>query len=117
MLADVLHHEWDEDILLGECARVCRMGVIVKDHKLEGWMAIGRVSVLDWLANIGYGIECLYRYRTRNGWHRLFKRCGLSVEREELSIRLYPFGLNWIFGNKLQYFAVTRRLKPAGGGK
>lgn len=108
-VADVLHHEWNEDLLLLECKRVARKGVIVKDHQLEGALAIARISLIDWLANIGYGVECLYRYRTADGWHKLFTRCGLEIVAEKRCIALYPFGLNWVFGNKLQYFVVLRK--------
>lgn len=69
-------------------------------------LAIARVSLMNWLANIGYGIPCLYRYRTVSGWSRLFDRCGLEIVSEKRSIKLYPFGLNWVFGNKLQYFTI-----------
>ncbi len=108
-VADVLHHEWNEDLLLLECKRVARKGVIVKDHLLGAPLAIARISFIDWLANIGYDIECLYRYRSADGWHELFKRCGLKVRGEKRSIELYPFGMNWLFGNRLQYFAILTK--------
>ncbi|MCB1098070.1 MAG: class I SAM-dependent methyltransferase [Verrucomicrobiae bacterium] len=106
LVADVLHHEWDDDILLKECLRVCRKSVIIKDHKLDGVLAIHRIALMDWLANTAYGVECIYRYRTCAGWHHLFSRLGAHIVSEITSMRLYPTGVNWLFGGRLQYFAV-----------
>ena len=110
LIADVLHHEEEPDQLLREAARVARKRVIVKDHKTGSLLAWPRISLIDWAANAGYDVRCLFRYPTAEGWRELFSSCGLEIEREWLSLDLYPAFLNLLFGKKLQYLAV---LKPA----
>ncbi len=109
LLADVLHHEERPEQLLKEAARVARKRVIVKDHKVGAFLAWPRISLIDWAANAGYGVRCLFRYPSLDGWHTLFSDCGLHIEEELGSIDLYPAGLNALFGRKLQYLAVLRR--------
>jgi len=106
LLADVLHHEENPGRLLREAGRVARKRVIVKDHKTGSFLAWPRIAFLDWGANAGYGVRCLFRYPSQAGWHELFGQCGLGVEEERISLNLYPPFLNLIFGKRLQYFAV-----------
>lgn len=106
LIADVLHHEEKPERLLQEAARVARKRVIVKDHKVGALLAWPRISLIDWAANAGYGVRCLFRYPSVEGWHELFAVCGLTVEEELRSIDIYPAGLNLLFGRKLQYLAV-----------
>lgn len=113
IIADVLHHEEDPGRLLKEAARVARKRVIVKDHKVGALLAWPRISLIDWAANAGYGVRCLFRYPSQDGWHSLFGNCGLKVEEELDSLDLYPTGLNLLFGRSLQYFAV---LNPVSAG-
>ena len=107
-LADVLHHVEEADDLLSECARVARRLLIVKDHRIDAPLGRTRVSVLDWLANRPYRIDCLYHYRTLAQWHEWFDSHGLTMEKEHLSMRLYPTGYNLLFAGPLQYMAVLR---------
>lgn len=109
IIADVLHHETEPLGLLGECARVSRGVVIVKDHVLQGAIAQQRLSFSDWAANAPYGVKCLYRYNTPERWRDWFRSLGLGVVEERLSMDLYPPLLNMLFGRRLQYFAVVRR--------
>jgi len=106
ILADVLHHEEDEDRLIAECARVSRRLVIIKDHQLRGPFAKARVSLIDWAANAPYGVKCLFRYHTPDGWRALRERHGLGLIQEHSTMSLYPPGVNLAFGRGLQYMAV-----------
>jgi ubiquinone/menaquinone biosynthesis C-methylase UbiE len=106
IVADVLHHAADPKRLLEECCRVSRRLVIVKDHKVEGSFAQWRLSLLDWAANAPYDVPCTYRYATLADWHAMFAALPVRVRSELLSMRLYPAGWNWLFGRRLQYFAV-----------
>ena len=114
ILADVLHHEDNPDELLSECLRVAGRSLIIKDHQIKGPLAQARVSFIDWAANAPYGVKCLYRYHTRDEWQAMAKRMGAKVVAEHQSIKLYPMGVNFVFGNKLQYLAVWQ--PPAGAG-
>ena len=111
LLADVLHHEKDPGRLLREARRVARKRVIVKDHKTGSLLAWPRIAFLDWGANAGYGVPCLFRYPSLEGWREIFGQCGLSILEERTSLNLYPPVLNRIFGKRLQYLAV---LSPSG---
>ncbi|MFG0257050.1 MAG: class I SAM-dependent methyltransferase [Phycisphaerales bacterium JB043] len=109
IVADVLHHEEHPDRLLGECARVSSRGVIVKDHKPEGLLAQQRISFMDWAANAGYDVPCLFRYNTRARWHETFASMGLTVLDELTSMSLYPPLVNLVFGRRLQYLALVSK--------
>jgi SAM-dependent methyltransferase len=108
ILADVLHHEHDPHRLIAECARVSRRLLVIKDHKVEGFLARQRIALLDWAANAPYGVPCLYRYNTPAEWGRWKRRHALEVEAELGSMRLYPFPYNFVFTGGLQYLGVFR---------
>lgn len=109
ILADVLHHAEDPLGLLQETARVARRVVVVKDHIRQGFLALLRLSLLDWAANNPYGIRCKYRYYSIEEWHDLFDRVGLQPAVECRSLDLYPIFVNLIFGRQLQYLAVLKK--------
>ncbi len=111
ILADVLHHERDPHKLLEESSRITKRFLIIKDHKIEGFLAQKRIAFMDWAANAPYGIPCLYRYNTLQEWRRWYTRHGLIVEYEMLSMRLYPPFVNFVFGGSLQYFSILRKQK------
>lgn len=104
--ADVLHHVPDESALLKDIGRVARRRVFLKDHCLHGVLAQARLSFIDWAANYGHGVPCLYRYHDLQGWHDLFAGTGLAMAKEHLGLNLYPPGLNLLFGRRLQYLAL-----------
>jgi len=106
ILADVLHHDEDPDRLLGEAARVSRRLVLVKDHKVDGPLAQARISLMDWAANSPYGVPCLYRYPTLQGWQEQARRLGLSHVDELHHMPLYPAPYRWLFTPRLQYLAA-----------
>jgi SAM-dependent methyltransferase len=106
VLADVLHHERDPHPLIAECHRVSRRLLIIKDHKLEGFLAKPRVQLIDWAANVPYGMPSFYRYNTLREWREWIDRHGVTVVRELVTMRLYPPLLNLLFGRRLQYFVV-----------
>jgi SAM-dependent methyltransferase len=108
ILADVLHHERDPHALLGECSRVAKRFLILKDHKKSGPFAQTRLALLDWGANWPYDVPCLFRYNTESEWRRWHDLHRLDVEREWLSLRLYPAIVNTFFGGRLHYLAVLR---------
>lgn len=110
LLADILHHEHDPQQVLREAGRVASKRVIVKDHKVEGLLAQARISFIDWAANAGYDVPCLYQYHTGPGWTEFVQSCHLKEEVVHRSIDLYPPGLNLLFGKKLQYLAVLHPL-------
>lgn len=109
ILADVLHHELSPDYLLSECVRVSRNFTIIKDHLREGPLARLRICLLDWAANAPYQIPCLYRYNNLKEWHAMFKRVGVCLKEERISLDIYPPIVNELLGKNLHYFAVLQR--------
>lgn len=106
IVADVLHHENDPGALLGECTRVSRRCVVIKDHQISGPLARQRVCFIDWAANAPYGVKCLYRYNTPKEWNSAIRGAGLIPLDVHPSIDLYPTGFNFLFGRRLQYLAI-----------
>ena len=81
----------------------------MRSRRLElprGLLAQARISLIDWAANAPYGVPCLYRYNTPREWAESHRRHGLSVETELSRMRLYPPGVNIVFGGALQYMVV-----------
>lgn len=106
IVADVLHHEKDPKALLRECIRVSRRYVVIKDHQLAGPLANLRVSFIDWAANAPYGVKCLYRYNSPEEWESILQSLKLEPVALYPSLDLYPAGLNFLFGRRLQYLAI-----------
>jgi ubiquinone/menaquinone biosynthesis C-methylase UbiE len=108
IVADVLHHEEEPSVLMQECVRVSRRLVIVKDHQIKGFLAYPRVCLMDWAANVPYGIPCLFRYNTPEQWEAFLKSANLEVTERLNFINLYPPMANLIFGRGLQCFYVSQ---------
>lgn len=108
ILADVLHHASDPHHLIYECSRVVKRVLIIKDHKVEGFLAQQRISLMDWASNVQYGIPCLYRYNTLREWEKLFEQLDLEIETELDSMKIYPSVMNFFFGGRVQFMAVLR---------
>ena len=109
LLADVLHHDPEPHRLLEECVRLTRRILLIKDHKVDGFLAWHRIALLDWAANAPYGVPCLYRYNSPAQWAELHRRHGLKVVREFTSMRLYLPVYDALFGGRLQYMAVLKK--------
>lgn len=112
ILADVLHHEQNPNNLLRECARVSRRLLIIKDHQIKGLLARPRIQLLDWAANVPYGVPCLYRYNTPVEWASIPDRLNMDTILAIPSMRLYPFPYWIAFGGGVQYFTVLRKRTP-----
>jgi len=109
ILADVLHHEEQPQRLLAESIRVARRIVFIKDHKVDGFLAQQRISLLDWAANTGYGVDCLYQYISKQGWKDFLAGFPVNVTDEIHSLDLYPPFFNLVFGRKLHYCVILRK--------
>ena len=109
ILADVLHHEENEEQLLNEAIRVAKRFVVIKEHKPEGFLGFFRICVMDWAANRPFPVKLLHRYHTLPEWYEIFKKTNLIPVQEKVSIDLYPHFYNRIFGKRLHYFVVLKR--------
>lgn len=114
IVADVVHHDTQPLRVLAECLRVARRIVILKDHKTDGpaiTLPFYRICLMDWAANVQYGIACMYDYPTHAGWHQRFAQLGTGVVEESRGFQLYPRPYRWFFTPRLQYFAVLDAAK------
>jgi SAM-dependent methyltransferase len=111
VIADVLHHEPDPHALLDQCARVSKRLLIIKDHQVKGPLAQQRIGLIDWAANVGYGVKCLFTYNTPAQWQAEIQRLKLTPIEQPPGLDLYPWGLDLLFGGSIQFFCVLE--KPA----
>lgn len=111
-LIDVLHHVDDPDELLGECLRVSRHGVIIKDHFRQGPLAHRRLALMDWVGNRGHGVRLPYGYLSPQEWTELYGRLGTRIERVETSLGLYPAPVRPLFEDGLHFVARLAPVAP-----
>lgn len=109
MLIDVLHHAEDATMLVTEAARVARRAVIIKDHLADPWLGRLRLRAMDWVGNIGHGVDLRNAYWTRGQWNSAFARARLHEEERRERLGLYPTGTRWLFETGLHFMS---RLVP-----
>jgi ubiquinone/menaquinone biosynthesis C-methylase UbiE len=103
LVADVLHHAEDALQLIREAARVARRAVIIKDHLSDPWLGAPRLSVMDWVGNIGHGVPLLDAYWSRKEWSAAFAEVGLRESERRESLGLYPLPIRWLFEDGLHF--------------
>jgi SAM-dependent methyltransferase len=105
LVVDVLHHCASPMELLGECARVARDAVLLKDHDESGWLARPTLRLMDWVGNARHGVALPYNYWPEARWRSAFDELGLRVTAWRRELRLYPWPADWIFGRSLHFIA------------
>lgn len=103
MLVDVLHHAQSPVDLLAEAARVAKKAVLLKDHSRDGLLAGPTLRFMDWVGNASYGVALPYNYLSKSEWEEAFENLGLSAERIERDLKLYPGAADWVFGRSLHF--------------
>jgi SAM-dependent methyltransferase len=109
MLVDVLHHAEDPTLLIVEAARVARRAVIIKDHLADPWLGNLRLRAMDWVGNIGHGVDLRNAYWTRAEWNTAFTHARLREEERRERLGLYPVAARWLFETGLHFVS---RLAP-----
>lgn len=112
MIVDVLHHAAEPAVLLGECRRVSRGPILVKDHLCGSRWDELRLRLMDWGGNRAEGISMPYRYLSRGEWDLLFRETGLTVDSWRGELGLFPPPISWVFEGRMHFAA---RLVPSGG--
>jgi SAM-dependent methyltransferase len=116
LLVDVLHHADDPVALLGECARVARSAVVLKDHDRDGFLASRTLRFMDWVGNARYGVRLPYNYLSWRRWQSAFASVGLELDSLCRRLGLYPRPASWIFDRRLHFVARLRvDRRPIGG--
>ena len=103
---DVLHHTIDPTVLLKEAKRVARSNVALKDHLMDGILAYQTLRFMDWVGNASHGVALPYNYWPEDKWRSTFKEIGLSVEKWQPQLNLYPFPTSLIFERGLHFVAA-----------
>lgn len=111
LLIDVVHHARDPDALLQEACRVARFGLVIKDHLLGGLLAGPTLRFMDRIGNARHGVDLPYNYWPEPRWRDAFARLGLTLDRWENRIGLYPFPASLVFDRTLHFVA---RARPGG---
>jgi len=109
MFVDVLHHADDALQLLKEARRVCRRGVVIKDHLVQGIAASSTLRFMDWVGNASHGVALPYLYWTPQQWQSGFAASGLGVGQWQENLALYPWPASLMFDRGLHFVA---RLDP-----
>lgn len=105
MFVDVLHHTEDPLVLLREAARVARLGVILKDHCRDGWLAQPTLRFMDWVGNARHGVVLPYNYWSNAQWQDAFRKLGLTTAERRADLGLYPFPASLAFERSLHFIA------------
>lgn len=105
MFVDVLHHSDDATALLREAHRVARRFVIIKDHRLNGFMAERTLRFMDDAGNERFGVSLPYNYWPHERWHATFLELGLSIASWEQHLGIYPWPATWLFDRGLHFVA------------
>lgn len=106
-IVDVLHHTDDPAAVLGECGRVARKGIVIKDHLREGLLARPTLRFMDWVGNRGHDVRLPYNYLSENEWNSVFARVGLTIETWTTRLGLYPPPFRAIFDRRLHFVALV----------
>ena len=109
-ISDVLHHDPNPGIILKECARVARKGVVIKDHLAENTVARFKLRLMDWVGNFHHGVRLEYNYLSQKQLETEFASAGLHEVSRNTDIPLYTGLLQKIFGDGLHF---VNNLKPA----
>ena len=110
-VVDVLHHTDDPQRMMREMKRVARVGIVIKDHLLNGVAAGPRLRFMDWVGNAPHGVRLPYNYWPRDRWHTAFDALDLEVHAWTEDVPLYPVPLSWVFGASL-HFVTELRVEP-----
>lgn len=111
-IVDVLHHTDDPAAVLTECARVARMGVVIKDHLREGFGARRTLRLMDWVGNRGHDVRLPYNYLSRAEWQDIFDRIKVTPTGWNQSLGLYPQPFTHAFDRDLHFITTVRATAP-----
>ncbi|MFQ3216519.1 class I SAM-dependent methyltransferase [Paraperlucidibaca sp.] len=115
MLIDVLHHCDDPLLVMQECLRVSREGVLIKDHIAENrWQRLV-LAFMDWVGNRAHHVALPNNYWSSQQWREALQACGIQVIHKTDNLALYPVPFAWIFGGRLHSFWWLERSSEESG--
>ena len=90
--------------------RVSRSFILIKDHLAENRLDHQTLRLMDWVGNRPHGVELPYNYLSNEEWQRLYRTAGLAEANVMQEIPIYPAPFSWVFGRKLHFIALLRKL-------
>lgn len=108
-IVDVLHHTDHPGRVLGECLRVARNGVVVKDHLREGFAADATLRFMDWVGNRGHGVRLPYNYLSAGEWRAIISANGAYRASWKTALGLYPPPFSLAFDRGLHFVGTIRK--------
>jgi SAM-dependent methyltransferase len=109
LFVDVLHHTNDPEPLLRDACRVSRKFLLIKDHLAESALDHWTLRLMDWVSNRAHGVALPYAYLSAAQWQDLHKGLGLTVERTDRDLRLYPAPFSAVFSRNLHFISLLKR--------
>ena len=103
LFCDVLHHTDRPVKMLKEAVRVARHSVVIKDHMVQGLLAVPTLRVMDYVGNAPHGVVLPYNYLTEREWEEAWQMCGLRPGEVRRHLKLYPALVDAFFGRALHF--------------
>jgi ubiquinone/menaquinone biosynthesis C-methylase UbiE len=113
IMVDVLHHADDPLQSLREAARVASNVVIVKDHRLQGFLSESTLRWMDWVGNARHGVALPYNYWTESRWRVAFQEIGGTLDSWKGRLGLYWGPLTLLFDRELHFVARIAMNRPS----
>ncbi len=92
MAIDVLHHSHHILPVLEEMKRVAKKYLVIKDQTANNACSRYMISWSDYLANLPYGIECVFNFPSHQEWRLYFEQANLRMVEQPRNL-YYGFGL------------------------
>jgi SAM-dependent methyltransferase len=105
LLADVLHHTDDPRCLLREARRICRQGLLLKDHFRQGVFAWSTLRFMDVVGNRRFGVRLPHHYLSPAEWEEAWAATGWRPAAVNRKPALYPFPASLLFTRRLHFVA------------
>lgn len=106
LLVDVLHHTDDPLILLREARRVCRRGLLLKDHFCQDWLAWSTLRFMDGVGNRRFGVRLPHNYLSPAQWQKAWQITGWRPGKLTERLPLYPFPASLLFTRRLHFVSL-----------
>lgn len=110
LFVDVLHHDETPEKLLREARRVSKSNIIIKDHVDTGLFANMTLRLMDWVANVRFGVNLPYNYWSENEWRKKLGELSLSIDYWNPKVGLYPFPATLLFDRSLHFITKLNKV-------
>jgi SAM-dependent methyltransferase len=113
-IVDVLHHTDNPELVLEECVRVARKGVVIKDHLCESTFAEKTLRFMDWFGNKGHDVRLPYNYLSEAQWNEIFSKLRVRPKTWNQSLGIYPLPFSLIFDRNLHFVSTISTVLDGG---